>query len=926
MLKKYKKLKAAVTGDKQKSSKKKQKQPVDATIPSTSVDDAIKKDKTVNGSDNLPKSRPILQGQPNNNNVDHAMQSNMQTDKKQNPVRRGNASSIPVTLTDGTIENESIEDKTDSTNIENTKDSTGTNDDSLKHTRSYLNSLKKRLTFSRPPKTNDTDTFLCELSAQFDKEMNLLDDIEIVEEEDKTEFKFGEKWSYLPKNDQSISTSSRAIQQASLDEFIQNTESNQTANNVTNPEKPPLIESRSSPNVVLQQGQEKPSGNRDSRVRRRRRRNLGNNNINNGVEGQSQTTAQEDMTSRRTSLPASALNFLSCAEQPVCYEDDKVIYDVPKPTATQRRAHVNVEKRSRRSRANRSMSTAAKRNSSEIRMHVWTENDLSSANSVDYPVKMRSSSPTDQVSFFDRAKKKNYRVSGISMNMEDVFSAAEEDLQKDDRRLSMPPVETPPLPLELEVAPSGKQDLLQDPDDVYAPLHQEVLALGLAYEEEEEEYQAPQTSSQQNKQNGELLSIPPPPPPPPVPPTIPPPPPISPPLMFKNTPPTSPRKMSVKRINWEKIEPVDLGNTVWGQLGEDHDTINDVVKYLDLEEHFALKKAKNLKLKKSETKKDAISILAHKKAYNTSILLAHLKLSHKEICNCLLFNGHESLRSRMEASHYHQLLMYAPDVEETKQLQAFNGNLEKLNEADFLAVKLINIPGYQIRLQALAFKHGFTEKEEEIRKNLEIIQRASLQLRKSRKLAKILEFVLAMGNYMNRGNIRISKATGFRVQFLAEMDSTKTSDNKLTFLHILARAVTTKFPDVVIFSEELMDVKNASRVIYNAVLEDLQELRKIWLYIRDNLNETACKNKEDRFKIAMETCLVRTNGSLKRLEQLRKATVKEFNKTAQYFGENPKKIGMQQFFKIFEEFTRKFEKSHNEIRHLAKHKSKSFVK
>ena len=57
----------------------------------------------------------------------------------------------------------------------------------------------------------------------------------------------------------------------------------------------------------------------------------------------------------------------------------------------------------------------------------------------------------------------------------------------------------------------------------------------------------------------------------------------------------------------------------------------------------------------------------------------------------------------------------------------------------------------------------------------------------------------------------------------------------------------------------------------------------------------------------METCLVRTNGSLKRLEQLRKATVKEFNKTAQYFGENPKKIGMQQFFKIFEEFTRKFE-------------------
>ena len=59
----------------------------------------------------------------------------------------------------------------------------------------------------------------------------------------------------------------------------------------------------------------------------------------------------------------------------------------------------------------------------------------------------------------------------------------------------------------------------------------------------------------------------------------------------------------------------------------------------------------------------------------------------------------------------------------------------------------------------------------------------------------------------------------------------------------------------------------------------------------------------------METCLVRTNGSLKRLEQLQNSTVKEFHKSAKYFGENPKNIGMQQFFKIFDEFTNKFEVS-----------------
>jgi len=59
----------------------------------------------------------------------------------------------------------------------------------------------------------------------------------------------------------------------------------------------------------------------------------------------------------------------------------------------------------------------------------------------------------------------------------------------------------------------------------------------------------------------------------------------------------------------------------------------------------------------------------------------------------------------------------------------------------------------------------------------------------------------------------------------------------------------------------------------------------------------------------METCLVRTNSALKRLEQLHHATVKDFNKVAQYFGENPKNIGMQQFFNIFDKFIRKFEVS-----------------
>uniref|UniRef100_F6TJS8 Uncharacterized protein n=1 Tax=Ciona intestinalis TaxID=7719 RepID=F6TJS8_CIOIN len=552
--------------------------------------------------------------------------------------------------------------------------------DELRQKKGYLSSIKKRLTFSRPPKNTDTDTFLTELSAQFDEAMNLIDDIVLPEEEET--IKYGEKWSYLPKA-----------------------------------EPEPELESTKR-----------------------------------GTE--SSVSKIDDMSSPPTQSPPIPNFPVPVAAQ--TSQQEEVIYDVPRPV------------------------------------------------------------------------------------------------------IPPPP---PPLP------------------DVLSP--------------------------------------------PPIPPPPPPPPPLSPPMMFKNSPHDTPVRMSVKRINWEKIEPVDLGNTVWGQLGEDYDTINDVVKYLDLEEHFAMKKAKTFKKKTEPVKKDVISILAHKKAYNTSILLAHLKMTTTEISNCLLINASEATRKKLDVSHYQQLLLYAPDDEEVLNLKKFTGDLSKLNEADTLALKLVRIPGYQLRLKALVFKHSFAEKEEEIQKNLEVIQRASNQLRKSRKLAKILEFVLAMGNYMNQGHIRISKATGFRIHFLAEMDCTKTSDNKMTFLHILARAVSSKFPEVLSFADELLDVKAASRVVYPVVLADLQQIRKNWLHIRDNLLETESKKKEDRFKIAMETCLVRTNGSIKQLEQLHHATSKEFNKVAQYFGENPKNIGMQQFFNIFEEFIRKFQKSSMEISKLIKSKQAS---
>lgn len=52
---------------------------------------------------------------------------------------------------------------------------------------------------------------------------------------------------------------------------------------------------------------------------------------------------------------------------------------------------------------------------------------------------------------------------------------------------------------------------------------------------------------------------------------------------------------------------------------------------------------------------------------------------------------------------------------------------------------MLSVPEYKTRLRSLHFQATLQEKTEEIRASLECLRQASLELKNSRKLAKILE-------------------------------------------------------------------------------------------------------------------------------------------------------------------------------------------
>ncbi|XP_055746241.1 delphilin isoform X5 [Salvelinus fontinalis] len=399
----------------------------------------------------------------------------------------------------------------------------------------------------------------------------------------------------------------------------------------------------------------------------------------------------------------------------------------------------------------------------------------------------------------------------------------------------------------------------------------------------------------------------PPPPPPPLPP------PCDPPPLPNSSPGAGDTNhMSVKRLRWEQVENSE--GTIWGQLGEDpdYDKLSDMVKYLDLELHFGTQQSsislpEPAFLPESFKKKDVVEILSYKKAYNASILIAHLKLSPGELRKVLM----TMTTDRLEPAHIKQLLLYAPDDQEVKQYQRFDQDSAKLSDPDQFVLQMLMVPEYKTRLRSLHFKTTLQEKTEEMKAGYECIYKASVELRSSKKLAKILEFVLAMGNYLNNGQPKTNKTTGFKINFLTELSTTKTVDGKSTFLHILAKSLCQHFPELLNFARDLATVPLAAKVNQRILTAELGDLHSTIQDIR-----TACQmipaTAEDHFAAVMSGFLENSHPAVQSLDSLQLRAMDEFTKVASYFGEDSKATSTEAFFAIFAEFTSKFERALNE--------------
>ncbi|XP_022097351.1 disheveled-associated activator of morphogenesis 1-A-like isoform X2 [Acanthaster planci] len=363
----------------------------------------------------------------------------------------------------------------------------------------------------------------------------------------------------------------------------------------------------------------------------------------------------------------------------------------------------------------------------------------------------------------------------------------------------------------------------------------------------------------------------------------------------------------LKSFNWAKLPDLQLQGTIWTELDG-----MKILKIMDLTEFDKVFSAYQKVDTDGETgfsfkssKRKELSVIDGRRAQNCTILLSKLKLTNEEITKAVLSmdQGEDIPKDMLE-----QLLKYVPTPEEVALVKEHERELDSVARADRFLYEMGKINHYEQRLKCLYFKKKFQERMGECKPKVEAVLKASKELSSSKRLRKVLEIILAFGNYMNRGPR--GNASGFRISSLNKILDTKSSLSKHpTLLHYLTAVLEKKFPDVFKLEEELASLRDASKVNMGELDKDINiigaGLKEVEKELDFQKNRPSTE-KGDKFVSVMSDFKTVSSISFSKIRDLQAQAKEKITKCIKQFGEDPAKMTAEEFFSTFDAFVQSF--------------------
>ncbi|RDY06565.1 Formin-like protein 13, partial [Mucuna pruriens] len=182
--------------------------------------------------------------------------------------------------------------------------------------------------------------------------------------------------------------------------------------------------------------------------------------------------------------------------------------------------------------------------------------------------------------------------------------------------------------------------------------------------------------------------------------------------------------------------------------------------------------------------------------------------------------------------------------------------------------------------------------------------------------------ILYLSRLVNKGRFafgkgeevgRQSSAIGFRLDTLLKLTETRAQNKKITLMHYLCKVVADKLPECLDFSKDLANLEPATKIQLKLLAEEMQAISKGLEKVEHEqstsendgpISETFCK------KLIEYLCSAKAEVSS--LSSLNSVVGRNVDALIIYFGEDPSRCPFEQVITTWLNFTRMFNKAHQE--------------
>ncbi|TNN18204.1 FH2 domain-containing protein [Schistosoma japonicum] len=298
------------------------------------------------------------------------------------------------------------------------------------------------------------------------------------------------------------------------------------------------------------------------------------------------------------------------------------------------------------------------------------------------------------------------------------------------------------------------------------------------------------------------------------------------------------------------------------------------------------------------------NLLESHRCLNINIFLRQFRHFHVNLLD--LINQCDG--SSVGSERLKDLIKLLPTDQEIKSLMTFQGDVSYLDPAERFLYDLVRIPKYYLKIDSMLLMEEFQPTINWIKSSLNNVLKTSQEIITSPLICELLQTVLEIGNYMNKGG-NLGSATGFKISSLLKLSEVRSNDPKITLLHFLVQELKTNNPQMLLITETMPQLKEASDVSLDSIIKEINRFRSRLQNMAQYVDEETFE-EQSRIREFIE----QSNHELDDVQTQVKIAQDLEIKCAQYFCECPTRFRITECLQTFNLFFEKMKSTEHEIK------------